>query len=70
MKQNFTVTGMDCEHCVASVEKSVKELTGILHVVVSLEEESMVVDYDESIANAQLIIDAVVEAGFEAQAAV
>lgn len=70
MKQTFAVNGMDCEHCVASVEKSVKELSGITSVLVSLEEESMVVDYDESIANAQIIIDAVVEAGFEAQAAV
>ena len=66
LKQKFDVGGMDCEHCVANVERAVKELSGISEVEVSLEEESMVVDFDDAVVNIQAIIDAVVEAGYEA----
>ena len=67
MKQTFAVNGMDCEHCVERVDKAVRELAGILDVQVSLEDESMIVDFDEVTASQQIIIDAVIEAGYEAQ---
>jgi len=68
MKQTFSVAGMDCEHCVARVDKAVRELSGVQDVLVSLEEESMVVDFNGEAISPQSIIDAVVEAGYEAQA--
>jgi len=69
VKQKFMVSGMECEHCQARVEKAVKELNGIRNVQVDLEAESMMVEYDEAIAGMQGIIEAVEEAGYGAEAA-
>jgi copper chaperone len=33
---DFTVTGMTCQHCVASVTEEVNELSGVQEVVVDL----------------------------------
>ena len=68
MKQTFSVSGMSCANCVAHVEKAVKELSGIQTVLVSLEENSMIVDYDPAIVGAAAIIAAVDEEGYGAQA--
>ena len=70
LQHTFDVEGMDCEHCVAAVDKSVRELDGINEVAVSLESNSMVVGFDEALVSVQAIIDAVVEAGYEAALAV
>ena len=68
MKQKFAVSGMECEHCRARVDKAVRGLSGIQDVQVSLEEQSMVVDYDAAIADPKGVIEAVEEAGYGAEA--
>ena len=67
--QKFDVDGMSCANCVAHVEKAVKGLSGIGRVEVSLDTNSMTVEYDDGALNAKAIIDAVEEAGYEAKAA-
>ncbi len=64
--QKFTVTGMTCSACSASVEKAVNKLDGIGAVSVNLLTNSMAVEYDNDIIDSGKIIDVVVGAGFGA----
>ena len=48
VETTINIRGMYCDNCVASVEKGVNELEGILSVVVSLNDSNAVVSYDES----------------------
>ena len=65
-KEQFNVTGMTCAACSARVEKAVGRLAGVDKVAVNLLKNSMVVDYDDAALNTQVIIDAVVNAGYGA----
>lgn len=69
MKQRFDVTGMTCSACSAHVEKGVSKLAGVKNVSVSLLQNSMTVEYDESALNEQQIINAVKHAGYGATVA-
>lgn len=66
MKQKFSVNGMGCSACVARVEKAVKALEGITSVNVSLIENSMVCEFDETVITSEQIVSAVTDAGYEA----
>ena len=66
MKEKYDITGMTCSACSAHVEKAVKKLEGMKNVSVNLLQNSMTVEYDESILTSQNIIDAVVDAGYGA----
>jgi copper chaperone len=48
VKSTINIGGMHCENCVASVEKGVKELDGIVSLAVSLNDSTAVVSYDSS----------------------
>jgi len=48
VESTINISGMHCENCVASVEKGVKELDGIVSVNVSLSDSTAVVSYDGS----------------------
>jgi copper chaperone CopZ len=64
MSQNsYTVTGMTCAHCVASVTEEITELPGVTDVKVDLSTGAVTVTSAEPIAAAQ-IRAAVEEAGF------
>lgn len=66
----YPVTGMTCEHCVASVTEEVSEVPGVTGVTVSLEEGTVTVTGDESVvADTALVRAAVEEAGYELPAA-
>lgn len=67
MTQKFDVEGMGCSACVAAVEKAVKGLPGVSNVSVSLLDNAMTVDFDENTVSCKEIIDAVVDAGYEAK---
>ena len=67
MKQKFTISGMSCTHCVATVEKAVNELPGIQKVKVNLKKNEGVVKFDESQINAQQIAEKVTAAGFDTE---
>lgn len=66
MNQKFSVTGMTCSACSASVEKSVQKVPGVNSVIVNLLSNSMMVDYDSEVTNSQEIINAVINAGYHA----
>ena len=58
------VTGMSCGHCVASTEKALKAVEGVEQVEVNLEPGEAIVTGS---ANAEALIAAVIDAGFEAK---
>lgn len=66
MNQKFSVTGMTCSACSASVEKSVKKVPGVNSVIVNLLGNNMTVDYDSEVTNNTEIINSVVSAGYNA----
>jgi copper chaperone len=63
MTQTWTVSGMTCEHCVASVTEEVSELAGVTSVEVTLETGALVVTADPALAD-DVVRAAVEEAGY------
>ena len=61
--QNFTVVGMTCEHCVASVTEEVSEITGVSNVDVDLTSGDVTVTATEPVSD-DAIRAAVEEAGY------
>ena len=66
MKQSFNVTGMSCAACSSRVEKSVSKLDGVKSVSVNLLKNSMNVDFDPNITDADKIMKAVENSGYGA----
>lgn len=66
MKQTYKISGMNCAHCRASVEKAISGVAGVENVEVSLSEGRAVVD---GTADASAIKAAVELAGFECEPA-
>jgi len=62
--QSFTVTGMTCGHCVASVTEEVSEVPGVDHVDVVLETGNLTVTSAEPV-DAAAVRSAVEEAGYQ-----
>ena len=48
VESTINIGGMHCDMCVASIEKGVKELDGVVTVAVSLNDSNAVVSYDAS----------------------
>lgn len=65
-KEKFDITGMTCSACSARVEKTVSDMDGTCDVNVNLLKNSMVVSFDDSI-NEQDIVKAVEKAGYGAR---
>jgi copper ion binding protein len=61
--QTYTVTGMTCGHCVASVTEEVQEIAGVTDVAVDLASGSVTVTSDAPIDDAA-VKAAVEEAGY------
>ncbi|TQF68612.1 heavy-metal-associated domain-containing protein [Rhodococcus spelaei] len=64
MKSTFTVTGMTCQHCVASVREEVGEIPGVTDVAVDLDTGRVEVT-SESELDPGAVAAAVEEAGYE-----
>ncbi|WP_432477861.1 heavy-metal-associated domain-containing protein [Nocardioides sp. GXQ0305] len=62
--QTYTVTGMTCGHCVASVTEEVQEIPGVQDVSVTLESGSVTVTSAAPIDDAA-VRAAVEEAGYQ-----
>ena len=62
--QSYTVTGMTCGHCVASVTEEVQEIQGVENVDVVLESGSLTVTSAEPVDDAA-VKAAVEEAGYQ-----
>lgn len=63
----YTVAGMTCSHCVASVTEEVSEVAGVTDVAVDLETGKVTVTSNAPIADAD-VRAAVEEAGYEVSA--
>jgi len=59
----YTVTGMTCEHCIASVTEEITEIDGVTAVAVDLPNGAVTVTSTESVDDAD-IRAAVEEAGY------
>ena len=59
----YTVTGMTCRHCVASVTEEVQEIPGVENVEVDLDTGAVTVTSAESLDDAA-VAAAVEEAGY------
>ena len=64
----YTVTGMTCGHCVASVTEEISELPGVQTVDVDLPTGAVTVTSDQPLEEAQ-VRGAVEEAGYQLTAA-
>ena len=62
--QTYTVTGMTCGHCVASVTEEVEEIPGVENVNVVLETGSVTVTSSEPVDDAA-VKTAVEDAGYQ-----
>jgi copper chaperone CopZ len=60
----WTVTGMTCGHCVASVTEELQEVTGVEDVAVTLETGEVVVTSVEPLTR-EAVEGAVGEAGYQ-----
>ena len=59
----WTVTGMTCAHCVASVTEELEEIDAVESVDVSLDDGTVVVSSSEALSREQ-VEQAVTEAGY------
>jgi copper chaperone len=62
--RTFTVTGMTCGHCVASVTEEVQEVDGVESVDVALETGALTVTSSQPV-DAAAVQAAVEEAGYQ-----
>lgn len=63
---NLQIEGMTCNGCVKSINQALSTLEGIIRADVSLEEKKAHVAFDETKIQADRIIEAVEDAGFDA----
>ena len=61
---NWTVTGMTCGHCVASVAEELKEVAGVTDVQVDLPTGAVTVTSDAELSR-DAVEAAVAEAGYQ-----
>jgi copper chaperone CopZ len=64
MAQTWTVTGMTCAHCVASVTEEVSELPGVRRVDVALATGALTVDAEPPLPD-EAVRAAIEEAGYQ-----
>jgi copper ion binding protein len=66
VKKRLRVLGMSCQHCVNRVAKIIGGFDGISNVDVVLEKEEANFNCDLDKTNVQSIIQAIVDAGYQA----
>lgn len=64
IEKSITIEGMTCPHCVARVEKSLKELDGVVEAKVDLASKTAKLKFWEDVDDA-LIRTAVDDAGYQ-----
>ncbi len=65
----FDVNGMTCNHCVASINKSVGEIAGVDLVETTLDDSTTVVKFDKSKVTVDEIIKTIDSRGYKASVA-
>ena len=68
VKREFSVDGMTCGGCVASVTRAVQRVPGVQKVDVSLQSKVATVEYDGAAVDSTAIVAAIEAAGFGAAA--
>ncbi len=64
MKQEFLISGMECPHCSARVQKALEALAGVKSAAVSHETQNAVVEYDEAAVGPDALVEAIEATGF------
>ncbi|MBO8171749.1 MAG: copper chaperone CopZ [Bacillaceae bacterium] len=59
------VEGMSCGHCVKAVEGALNKLDGVSSAKVSLEENNVTVEYDDSKVGVDQMKEAIEEQGYD-----
>ena len=67
MKQQFSIQGMSCNHCVAKVEETLQALPGIQKVKVNLKKAKGKVKFDESQIHSEQIKEQITALGYPAE---
>jgi mercuric ion binding protein len=61
------VSGMTCDACAISVQKSLEKVKGVKHAEVSSDKGLAMVTYDDAQTNEQQLRDAINKTGFKAE---
>ncbi|GIV49564.1 MAG: hypothetical protein KatS3mg038_0085 [Candidatus Kapaibacterium sp.] len=65
-KERFTVRGAHCENCIATIERALRRLDGIVKVDAKLQPQASVeVEYDSDKVNRDTLRRAVERVGYE-----
>jgi copper chaperone len=67
MKLTLTAPEMSCKHCKMTIEKAVKELSGINHVDADPNTKKVTVEFDEKTVSIEDIKSVIVDAGYEVE---
>jgi len=65
MNKILNVDGMTCDHCVSTIKKAVMNHIGVLSVEVKIEIKQVIIEFDETIAKIEGVIENIIEAGFQ-----
>ncbi len=66
-KVKLDVKGMTCDGCATGVQMALKKVEGVKNAKVSFEANAAEVEFDPSVANVDNLVEAVKQAGFEAE---
>ena len=66
MEKKLSVEGMMCQHCVAHVKKALEGIEGVEEAVVDLDSNSATAKFSADVPD-QVLVDAIVDAGYEAK---
>ncbi|MBM7603035.1 copper chaperone [Metabacillus crassostreae] len=64
-KVSLKVKGMSCDHCVKTIEENVGTLNGVDRLLVDLEEEDVVIEYNADTISLDKLKEAIEEQGYE-----
>jgi copper chaperone CopZ len=65
MKTTVTVRGMKCGGCEANIREAVSACAGVTTVEPSFKQNSVTIEYDESVANLEAIREVIKSKGFQ-----
>ena len=60
-------TEMSCEACKKSITRSINQLKGIINLDINLESKVITVEIDDTKTDEQSVLNAVIEAGYDAE---
>jgi len=67
MRQTYKLSGLDCASCSLAIENALDQVDGVKQCEVKERENLLHVEYDENTVKSQQILEAVRDAGFDAE---